>query len=89
MRYGSLPGALAFDPDGGALAISIRQRVVQIVDLATGEPRTTLAAADAHPVNDVVYLPNDAGLALATTTRRVQIWRLDRVEEELARFGVR
>ncbi|RCG31275.1 hypothetical protein DQ384_11145 [Sphaerisporangium album] len=60
---GDWTGALAFSPDGGALAAAADDRV-EIWDVATGETRGILA--DAGPVNALAYSADGRSLVVAS-----------------------
>ncbi len=77
-----------FSPDGRLLALVRRLKVVQLVDLQTGEELATLQAPDASTIQWVKFSPDGRHVAVLTRTRGLHVWNLPALRIELARMGL-
>jgi WD40 repeat protein len=68
---GAAVAALAYSPDGKALAVAFRQREVRLLNAATGEAEATLDGGEKE-VRAVAFSPD--GRTLATAGQDVRLW---------------
>jgi hypothetical protein len=84
----SLPGRMAFTPDGALLAITSTNQVVQLLDPATAEEVATLASPDSLLISWLCFSRDGSQLAVAAENHVLQLWDLRRIREELATMGL-
>jgi hypothetical protein len=83
-----MSGALAFRPDGRALAIAGSPEIVQLLDAATGEELATLTPPHAGPVSWLAFSPDGNRLAVARYDSLICLWDLGLVRRRLAGAGL-
>jgi serine/threonine protein kinase/WD40 repeat protein len=88
-RYrATLPGRMAFTPDGALLAIASSNHIVQLLDPATAEEVATLTSPDSLLVSWLCFSRDGSRLAVAAENHMLQLWDLQRIREELAAMGL-
>ncbi len=84
----TLPGRMAFSPDGALLAITSSNQIVQLLDPVTAEEVATLASPDSLLISWLCFSRDGSRLAVAAENQGVQLWDLRRIREELATIGL-
>jgi WD40 repeat protein/tRNA A-37 threonylcarbamoyl transferase component Bud32 len=82
-RREEMPGLIAFAHDGRTMAITASQRVVRLIETATGRTLADLSAPDTQLIQGVTFGPDDGQLAVATDGRSVQVWDLRAIRRHL------
>jgi WD40 repeat protein len=86
-RNSALGGA-AFSPDSRVLAVSAADHEIHLLALPGMEPLAVLEAPYALRINRLVWSGDGTHLAAATMQGEVQVWRVDRLREQLQRLGM-
>jgi serine/threonine protein kinase/WD40 repeat protein len=84
----SLPGRMAFSPDGALLAVTSSNHIVQLLDPATAEEIATLSSPDSLLISWLCFSRDGSRLAVAAENHVLQLWDLRRIREELAAMGL-
>jgi serine/threonine protein kinase/WD40 repeat protein len=84
----TLPGRMAFSPDGALLAITSSNHIVQLLDPATAEEVATLSSPDFLLISWLCFSRDGSQLAVAAENHVLQLWDLRRIREELAVMGL-
>jgi serine/threonine protein kinase/WD40 repeat protein len=84
----SLPGRMAFSPDGALLAITSSNHIVQLLDPTTAEEVATLSSPDPLLISWLSFSRDGSQLVVAAENHVLQIWNLRRIREELAAMGL-
>ena len=86
-RNSALGGA-AFSPDGKVLAVSAADHEVHLLAMPGMEPLLVLEAPHALRINRLFWSGDGTHLAAATMQGEVQVWRVDRLREQLRAVGM-
>ena len=86
-RSSSAPTGLAASPDGRALAVSISQDAVRLLDAASFAEIGTLSAPETGLIGSIRFSPDSAMLAF-WASHLVHLWDLRRLRKELAEVGL-
>jgi WD40 repeat protein len=84
----TLPGSLAFRRDGAICAIAHSDRIVRLIDAATGQVVATLAAPKAQMITGMCFSPDGSQLAVATADHGLQWWNLRLIRQRLGGMGL-
>jgi WD40 repeat protein len=80
----TVPGPIAFSPDGRMLAILDSPRIVRLLDAETFEELASLQLAGNAFIHSLLFDPQSSRLFAGTTTPgTVHIWKLNRIRERL------
>jgi WD40 repeat protein len=79
---------LAFAPDGKVLAILQNPRLVQLLDVATGQELASLASAEPGRIGYLAFSPDGGRLAVACADGVLQVWDLRSLRRQLADVGL-
>jgi WD40 repeat protein len=85
---GVMPGALAFAPDGSALAVSRSARHVSLVGVPGGEELASFEAPELLKIQALAFSPDGHRLAAACDRQTVQLWDLGVLHQALAGLGL-
>jgi serine/threonine protein kinase/WD40 repeat protein len=78
------PGPMAFTRDGRLLAIVPAARLVQLIDVATGQEIARLQSPDSPPITWLCFSHDGSKLAVATFGHVIQLWDLRSLRQQLA-----
>jgi WD40 repeat protein len=81
-------GPAAFSADGGALAIALSNRLVRLIDPATGRTLADLTAPEARWITWMCFSPDLGRLAVASGNHLIHVWDLRRIRRQLADMGL-
>jgi WD40 repeat protein len=84
--HASIPGPLAFSPDGKVLALAPSPREMRLVDAATGEEVATLPMPGSLLPNWLCFSADGHRLAISAENNAVQVWDLQSLRRELAKM---
>jgi len=87
---GTVPGVMAFTPDGRLLAVAWTRRVIQLVDTATCESLATLEPPDpgAEGIYSMCFNGEGSTLVAAIENHRLQVWDLREIRRQLRAMGL-
>ncbi|MCB1126713.1 MAG: hypothetical protein KDM81_09475, partial [Verrucomicrobiae bacterium] len=84
----ALSGILAYSADGSRIAIAHGIRQVRLLAAGTKPVLATLNAPHPERITDLGFSRDGRYLAAATDNREIQLWDLDRLQEELSQLGL-
>jgi WD40 repeat protein len=84
----NVTGALAFSHDGSMLAIAQNNRLIQLIEPATGRELATLEGGRSELIQVLSFSPDGHWLGVARWGYVVQIWDLHRIQSRLATLGL-
>jgi serine/threonine protein kinase/WD40 repeat protein/tetratricopeptide (TPR) repeat protein len=87
-RTGSSASPLAFAPDSKILAILQNPRLVQLIEVATGQELARLTSPDPRPIVDLSISPDGSRLSAACGDGVIQVWDLRSLRLGLADLGL-
>jgi tetratricopeptide (TPR) repeat protein len=79
---------LAFAPDGKILAILQNPRLVQLIDVATGQELASLASPDPRRIGHLAFSADGGRLAATCADGVLQVWDLRSLRRQLADVGL-
>ena len=85
---GSLPGALAFSPDGKVLAIARTSLLVQLINPDTGKELASLAVPDPQRVFSLRFNADGYQLVAGRDNQELHVWDLRAISRQLADIGL-
>ena len=80
--------ALAFSPDGSALAVAQHSRTIQLVDPATGRLLATLESPNTWTIQGLRFSPDGRYLGVTRWGASIQLWDLALIGDRLAAMGL-
>jgi serine/threonine protein kinase/WD40 repeat protein len=81
---GTLPGFMAFRRDGRLMALAHSQKLVILVNPASGEQVVRLHAPDLEPVTHLDFSDDGNSLAVGNFKNQIYVWDLRQLRRELA-----
>lgn len=81
-------GDAVFAPDSRTLALAYSADLIQILDVESGQPVTTLHSPDRAGLNAIRFTPDGEILVASTKEVGVHLWQLKRLNEELRKLGL-
>jgi WD40 repeat protein len=84
----SVLGGAAFSPDGRVLAVSAADHEIHLLAFPSLTPLAVLEAPHQLRINQLAWSGDGTHLAAATMQGEVQIWRWDRLREQLRGLGI-
>ena len=87
-RGTTLRGPMAFTADGTTIAIAITSTEVQLIDVATRSPLSTLRAPTPGLISWLCFDRQGRRLAVACENREIHVWDLRAVHAGLASLGL-
>jgi WD40 repeat protein len=85
---GYFTGPLAFTHDGKMLVIAHSSRLARLIEPATGTELATLEGPDPEQLNGFSFSPDGRWLAASATNRRVYLWDLRLIRQQLRAMGL-
>jgi len=82
------PAPLAFAPDSKVLAILQNPRLVQLIDVATGQELASLASPELVRIGHLTFSPDGSRLTAAGGDGVIQVWDLRYLRQQLADLGL-
>src|SRR5262249_44825076 len=79
---------LAFAPDSKILAILRNARLVQLIDVATGQELASLASPDPQRIGHLAFSRDGSRLSAACGDGVIQLWDLRSRRQQLAALGL-
>jgi eukaryotic-like serine/threonine-protein kinase len=79
-----LAGPIAFSPDGRLMAMAVSRFLLQIVDVATGQPLAVLRPAAPAHLSWLGFHPDGSRLAAASENHMIDVWDLRAIRKRLA-----
>jgi tetratricopeptide (TPR) repeat protein len=79
---------LAFAPDSKIVAILQNVRLVQLIDVATGQELASLASPDPRQISHLAFSPDGSRLTAACADAVIQVWDLRYLRHQLADLGL-
>jgi WD40 repeat protein len=79
---------LAFAPDSKIVAILQGPRLVQLIDVATGQELASLASPDPRRIGHLAFSPDGSLLTAACSDGMTQVWDLHYLRHQLADLGL-
>jgi WD40 repeat protein len=79
---------LAFAPDSKILAILQNPRLVQLIDVGTGQELARLTSPDPPLISHLAFSPDGSRLAVALRAGVIQVWDLSYLRHQLADLGL-
>ena len=87
-RAGGSASPLAFSTDSKVLAILQNPRLVQLIDVATGQELASLTSPDPRPIGDLSISADGSRLAAVCGDGVIQVWDLRALRQGLADVGL-
>ncbi len=84
----ALSGILAFSSDGRRIALTHGIRQAQLLSADAKAVLANLNAPHPERITELSFSPDGKHLAAATDNREIQLWDLDRLQQELAGLGL-
>jgi WD40 repeat protein len=81
-------GGAACSPDGRVLAVSAADHEIHLLAFPSLTPLAVLEAPHQLRINQLAWSGDGTHLAAATMQGEVQIWRWDRLREQLRGLGI-
>lgn len=85
---GSFGAEAAFSPDGQWLALNTSPNSITLHDGKAFDEAFTLELAERDSITHVAFSPDSKMLVAGTDDSSVQLWKLDRIEHQLAELGL-
>jgi WD40 repeat protein len=79
---------LAFAPDSKIVAILQSPRLVQLIDVATGQDLASLVSPDPRRIGHLAFSPDGSQLTAACADGVLQVWDLRSLRRQLAELGL-
>jgi WD40 repeat protein/serine/threonine protein kinase len=79
---------LAFAPDSKIVAILQNARLVQLIDVATGQELASLTSPDPRGIGHLAFSPDGSRFAAACGAGVIQVWDLRYLRHQLADLGL-
>jgi WD40 repeat protein/tRNA A-37 threonylcarbamoyl transferase component Bud32 len=87
-RHSLGDGPIAFTSNEKLAAIARTNRLVQLINPATGDELANLEVAEQYNINSLRFSPDGSQLVVGRNNHLIHVWDLRKIREQLAKLGL-